>query len=710
VAEVTQAAIDEITFEVVRHKLQAITEEQATTLKAVSGSPVVTEASDFNNGIYLADGSIVTMGPQVLFHAGTMSTVIRSIIRECSENPGIEPGDMFVLNDPYRGAIHQPDVSIVAPVFVGGRQVAWAGSCAHQLDMGGMNFGSWGIGATQIQQEAMLLPGIKLIERGKLRQDLWRMIMGMSRLPELLGLDLKAMIAANTVAAQRITLLMDRYGIDTVETIMGREIDALETQLRNRLLRLPNGMFRARDYLEHDGHSDVLYEICLAVEKQDDQLRFDFTGSSPEAPGFINCTMSGLRGAVLTALFPILAPNIRWNEGLLRPISIDAPEGSICNASFPAPTSAGTISAAWVAQNVAAAALSRLVACSGETIADGQAVTKGHMTVLTLAGQNRDGGPFGTFLLDSTAGGGGAFIDHDGLDGSGDYVVPRPAIANVESNEASGPFLYLFRAFVRDSGGPGRMRGGVGTAVAVTPYDTEALAAMMLGHGIEVPNSVGLFGGRPGSCGRNFLRRALGEASVIVASISSLAELDSYSITDLGPKPGNLVVRKGDVIGYTFQGGGGYGDPLRRDVQRVAEDVRAGHVSVDRARSDYGVVIRRGDVDSAATEYQRRAIRSDRLGGSPASELAHESHGLPEIRAERGRFVTLAGYDLGPTNGNWKASARLRNVNAGDYGSLIRLHPDLEIREFSCPISGALLEVEIVRKNESSLVTIELSG
>ncbi|MEA2466632.1 MAG: N-methylhydantoinase, partial [Thermoleophilaceae bacterium] len=137
------AGVDPITFEVVRNKLRAITEEQAITLKSVSGSPVVIYANDFNVGLYKADGAIAMMGQQVLLHAGTMSTVIRSVIAESSEQPGINEGDMFILNDPYRGAVHQPDVSIVAPIFHEGRLVAWAGSCAHQLDIGGMSFGSW---------------------------------------------------------------------------------------------------------------------------------------------------------------------------------------------------------------------------------------------------------------------------------------------------------------------------------------------------------------------------------------------------------------------------------------------------------------------------------------------------------------------------------------------------------------------------------------
>jgi N-methylhydantoinase B len=396
------AKIDPITFEVIRNKLQAITEEQAITLKAVSGSPVVTEATDFNNGLYLNDGSIVTMGPQVIFHTGTMSTVIRSIIENFSENPGIKEGDMFILNDPYRGAIHQPDVSIVAPVFYQGRQVAWAGSCAHQLDVGGMSFGSWAIGGTEIQQEAMLLPGVKLVEGGVLRQDLWQMIMGMTRLPHVLGLDLKAMIAANNVAARRLVELMDRYGADTVRMVMIEEINTSERQIRQTLSKLPDGVFRARDYIEHDGNSDILYQVCVTATKKGDSLTLDMTGTSPQAPGFINCTASGMRGAAMTGLLPILAPNIRWNEGVIRAVRFVAPDGILCNASWPAPISAGTISAAWIVQNVVVAALSRMVACSPAYASEGQAVTKGHMMVMTLAGRDRDGGPFGTFLLDST--------------------------------------------------------------------------------------------------------------------------------------------------------------------------------------------------------------------------------------------------------------------------------------------------------------------
>ncbi|MBN9085094.1 MAG: hypothetical protein BGP06_19415 [Rhizobiales bacterium 65-9] len=695
--------IDPITFEVVRNKLAAITEEQAITLKSVSGSPVVTEATDFNNGIYLPDGSIVTMGPQVIFHTGTMSTVIRSIIDNFSENPGIREGDMFVLNDPYRGAIHQPDVSIVAPVFHEGRQVAWAGSCAHQLDVGGMSFGSWAIGATEIQQEAMLLPGIKLVEGGVLRQDLWQMIMGMTRLPHVLGLDLKAMIAANNVASTRLQALMGKYGADVVSAIMAEEINSSERQMRQTLSELPDGVYRARDYIEHDGHENRLYEVVVTATKKGDRLTLDMTGTSPQAPGFINCTYSGMRGAALTGLLPILAPTIRWNEGVLRTVDFVAPEGILCNASWPAPVSSGTISTAWIVQNVVVTALSRLVSCSPKHANEGQAVTKGHMMVMTLAGQDRDGSPFGTFLLDSTAGGGGAFPDHDGLDGSGDYCVPRPAIANVEANEANGPFLYLYRSFVPDTGGPGRMRGGAGTSLALAPYETDGLFAMMLGHGVEVPNSIGLFGGQPGSCGRNFIKRDAGDVATIAGLAGSADELAQAGVEDLGPKPGRMMLSGHDVLGYAFQGGGGYGDPLKRDPQAVLMDVRNGHVSMAAAERQYGVAIVDARLDPDATRVRRADIRARRLGRTPQREP-----GFRDLTIVGNRFVCGCGGDLGASSGNWKAEAVTRTIVSDSYGPHVRTHAELELREHLCGQCGSLLEIEVVRRDEPSLHTIAL--
>ncbi|MEZ5075934.1 MAG: hydantoinase B/oxoprolinase family protein [Solirubrobacterales bacterium] len=706
----TMPGFDPITFEVVRNKLSAIAEEQAITLKSVSGSPVVTEATDFNNGIYLADGSIVTMGPQVLFHTGTMSSVIENVISQFSENPGINPGDMFILNDPYRGAVHQPDVAIVAPLFDGERLIAWAGSCAHQLDVGGMSFGSWAVEAGEVQQEAMLLPGVKIVEAGEIREDIWQMIMGMTRLPMVLGLDLKAMIAANNVAGRRLEEVMDRYGGDLVLGVMEAEIEASERRFRSRLRELPDGVIRAVDFLEHDGHEDLLYEIRVAVRKHGDELCFDFEGSSAQAPGFINCTRSGLVGAVFTALLPILAPDIRWNHGILRPVEVLAPEGSIVNASWPAPVSSGTVSAVWVATNVSAAAVSRLAACSAATGSEAAAITKGSMMVLTLAGQDRDGGPFGTFVLDSTAGGGGAYADHDGISASGDYCVPRPSIANVESNEAGGPILYLYRRLLADTAGPGRHRGGATVGLALTPHDAESLDAMLISHGVEVPNSIGLFGGMEAACNDPLILR---QAEDSVGRVFDPEGLRDRGAEETGPKPGHFPLRAGDVFAYSFQGGGGFGDPLDRDPDAVLADVLDGLVGVESAGEQYGVVIAEGSVDLEATTAKRAEIRVRRLGKQPTADPPDDGGRSrpvgPYLNLDAdGRLRCRCGCDLGPATESWKAAAARRAVAPREHGPHLRLHPDLELREFACPDCATLLECEVGRRGEPDLHSIEL--
>jgi N-methylhydantoinase B len=717
-----KAAIDPITFEVIRHKLEAITEEQAITLKNVSGSPVVTEATDFNVGIYLADGAIVNMGPQVIFHAGTMSTVIYSIIENFSSNPGINEGDMFILNDPYRGAIHQPDVSIVMPIFHGGKRIAWTGSCAHELDTGGMTFGSWAFAATEVQQEAMLLPGVKLIEKGLLREDIWQMIMGMTRLPHVVGLDFKAMIAANNVAARRFHQLMQRYGAATVDAVMRTEIDTSEARLRERLKRIPDGVYRARDFLDHDGHANRLYQIEVAAIKKGDTLTLDMEGSSPQAPGFINCTRSGLRGALFTGLLPILAPDIRWNEGVLKPVTIKVPEANICNASWPTPVSGATVSTAWVVQNVAVAALSRMVAAVPDLVQEGQAVTKGQFSVLTMAGRDRDGGPFGMLLMDAMAGGGGAYCDHDGLDGSGDHSIPRPRIGNVESNEASGPFLYLFRSFIPDTEGAGTMRGGVTMGLAVTPHDADELHTMVVGHGVQVPNSIGQFGGMPGACAYHLLRTpSPASGGGKGGGIADLIEQNSHmhdlleagsSVQRFDSKPGHFALHRGDVLAYSFQGGGGYGDPIRRDPARVARDVANGFVTPHWASALYGVVLGDGVIDEKATQARRREIRSERLvGRAPKAEPpASNGHADPCPRIERDRFRCLCGCDLGPVNADWKPRALRRTLSPQACGPHVTLHAELELREFVCSDCGTLLEVEVARRGQESLAMIILGA
>ncbi|MCZ7665117.1 MAG: hydantoinase B/oxoprolinase family protein [Thermoleophilia bacterium] len=547
--------VDPITFEVVRHKLGAINEEQALTIRSISGSSIVTDVADFNTGIFGPEGEVVSMGWHVGFKSGCMSGIIRGLIERYGESPGIRDGDMFVLNDPYFGALHQQDVAVITPIFQDGVRVGWTGSDCHEIDVGGIGFGGFHLGVHEIQQEGLLLPGVKLVENGRIRQDVWDMIMGMVRLPTMVALDLKAMIAANSVAARRLLELIDRYGSYTVAEVMRMEVEASNRRFRKRMRSLPDGVFRAVDFLEHDGNENRLFKIALSLEKRGDRVVVDMTGTSAQADGSINCAFNGLRGAVLSGIMPILAPDIRWNEGIFSAVKIVAPEGSLVNASRPAPVSGATIGAMFLANQAMQAAASRLAACLAETAPNACSLGKAGVVGIAVRGRNRDGTPFGDAIGDLLAGGGGAYVDHDGLDPGADFNIPLPVIGNVERYESAAPYLMLFRRRVTDSGGAGRTRGGVGIEYAVTPHDTDALHVPIVGSGMGVPVS-GLMGGYEGCSNRLcYVDRRGHEGSPVgrVTGTESIADAGG-EVHLLGPKTRAFPLVPGDVLACACQG------------------------------------------------------------------------------------------------------------------------------------------------------------
>ena len=365
--------VDPITFEVIRHRLLAITDEQAAALAAVSGSPLVNEATDFNTGLYRAHGEVVTMGRTVMFHAASCSAMVKYVIEDCADDPGINPGDMFIVNHPYKGALHAPDFGILAPIFIDGERIGWTGVAAHQLDVGGMVFGGFASHADDARQEGMLVPPVKIVDGGRLRSDVWAMITGMSRLPVNLSLDLKGMVAANNVGVKRLLETIDQYGRDVVLAVMDGVIELSETKLKSRLRLLPDGKFRAQRFLDHDGKQNKLYRVHVTLTKDGDKLSFDFTGSSPQAPGFVNTTETGLKAGVLAALLPILGYDIPWNDGLFRSVEVISTPGSIVAAQFPAPVSQGPLGTMWLVEVTATEALSKLMASSREFMREGQA-------------------------------------------------------------------------------------------------------------------------------------------------------------------------------------------------------------------------------------------------------------------------------------------------------------------------------------------------
>ncbi|RBY79854.1 hydantoinase B/oxoprolinase family protein [Geodermatophilus sp. TF02-6] len=696
------ASMDPVVRQVVRSRLIAITDQMRLALQSVSGSPTVTEASDFFTGIYLPDGSFVTMGHQVTFEAPPVGALIRHLL---SNGTRLKDGDRIIGNDPFVGALHQNDVQMCAPLIVDGELLGWAGVMAHETDLGGMDFASWSPKATEVFQEGLRIPAVKLVDGGELREDVLEMILTASRLPAQVGLDIRAFIATLNVAAERLTELSQRYGKPTVLSVMHAMVDDAEALVRARLRELPDGVVHTRDFLEHDGHSDVLYAIDCVLTKRGDSLHFDFSGSSGQAQGFVNCSRAGLAGGVAGAVIPTLGFGIPWNEGMLRPVEIAAPDGLVCTAVPPAPVGSATVEAVWTVSNVVSAALNRLLLASPRYAHRAQAVNSGTMATFNLSGRDRHGQVFGLHLMDPLAGGFGAFADHDGQNAAGPINAPCPSIADVEVNEQKNPLFYAYRRLAPDTGGAGRRRGGLGAEVGLTVSVPQAEALVMT-HGAEVPNSAGIGGGLPGGL------------------ISQRFTVSGGSPTELGPKPGSFPITPDDLFEVTWQGGGGLGDPLDRDPGDVLADVRYGVVSAVSAVETYGVVLdESGDeVDAVATAAARRSIRAARLGVDAGSvpDPSPVTDGPVDGRVRLAdRLVVAPGgfgqWEVRTTDGavlsrgstRWRDGAHRFELSlppaAGDT-----LHPDLTVTGWACPATGALLAVDVHLRDEEPFSDLDL--
>src|SRR5258708_18212895 len=277
------------------------------------------------------------------------------------------------------------------------------------------------------------------------------MILTASRLPDQLGLDIRAFLAAINGARSGCAETGQRYGADVVTQAMHRMIESSEAKMRARLRELPDGEFHAADFLEHDGHTNALYKIDVTLKKEGDRITLDFSGSSKQAPGFVNSTRAGLRGGVAGGVLPILAYDMQWNQGALTPVEIVAPDGLICTAQFPAPVGAATVEAIWVVCNATTLALNKLLATSAKYRHRAQAITDGCMATFNLGGVNQYGEPFGLHLMDPICGGGGAFASKDGVDAGGPIVSPVSSVADVERHEQGAPLFYLHRRAARGS-------------------------------------------------------------------------------------------------------------------------------------------------------------------------------------------------------------------------------------------------------------------
>ena len=615
----TPTDLDPFTFEVLRHRLWTVNAEGAMAMQRVSGSPLATEGFDMNTSILSAAGEVVFVGPYLLTGPMGQGMIVRWILREYAEEPGIAPGEMFLCNDPYVGAAHQNCVTVVAPIHIQDELLAWAGATLHVVDVGGPTAGQVGIGARSIFDEAPVIPPLRIVRAGRVQADAEASYLRRSRTPELNALDLRAEIAALNTIAEGVRRAATEFGIDAVRATLATEIDRAEAHMRRRLRQLPDGEARRIAYVDraHDGMVEQ-YAVVVDLRKRGESLALDFRSSSPQAPAVVNCTRSGLMSGVLVGLLTTLVWDGPWCPAAIeRVIEVRSEPGTVVDAAWPAGCSMATMASGFAATTTTALAVGDLLARDPRFGDHTMAAWAGAVGSVDVFGQDGAGRPFGTVLLDTMASGTGATAAHDGIDTGGFIRSLSCVIANVEHIEAQFPLLYLYRRQEPDTGGPGRLRGGVGVGFALVPHGVDRIATVSPHFsGTLEPESLGLAGGLPGGTNAAFVVR---DGSVRHAFRSGRAPAAPGELAGRARRlPGVAEVPLGgdDALVVVATGGGGFGDAIEREPELVAQDVRAGLVSRRAGREMYGVILdRRGRVRAAATVARRDAIRVARLRG-----------------------------------------------------------------------------------------------
>lgn len=607
--------MDPITFSIIRHRLYRVVDEAVITLKHVSGSAITNEGHDLMVSLYRADGSLLMGGVGFLHHLTSAAEACKAIIRRFKGQ--IHEGDVYLLNDPYTAALHTSDIYLVAPIHHEGELIAWSACFVHVYDIGAMNPGGFSPDSQDIYTEGISSPGLKLVDRGEMRQDVLDTLLNMVRSPEMVMLDMRSMIACNNVARDRMLALIKKYGHATVDEACRTLIEQSEQLLRARLKELPNGEWQSRQYMDVKGQT---HKVVLKMTKQDDELVFDFTGSSPQSPFAINCTKWASLGGLFAPLFPLLCYDITWNEGVIRPIKMIAPEGSVVNCTRPAPISVATVGAIQSVNNAACATIGKMLAASEKYRNEATAVWHANHFAIFMFGRNQRGGEAIGILTETFAGAGGARAFADGVDVGGEIPNPISRMANVETMENIFPLRYLFRRRLIDSGGPGEMRGGTGMELALVPHDAPdgGLHYVVSGKGAKYSMSEGLAGGYPGAPNKYVW--------VHNNELDSNRNMDPSFAQRLEDMPGRqediswgvFPLMHKDVLYVGWNGGGGYGDPLDRDAEAVRTDVAANVVSANAARDVYGVVLTNDAVDAKATDILRKRLRAVRMNRQAA--------------------------------------------------------------------------------------------
>lgn len=567
---------DPVTLSVVRGALEQITDEMDLHLIRAALSPIISETNDCAHGLYDAEtGETIAQGSYGLpLFLASMQWTVQRVIAVAKEQGGFRDGDLWIVNDPYISGTHLNDVVLVKPVFVDGKPFGLFANTGHWMDMGGSVPGGWAPSATEIHQEGIIIPPMKLCDQGRFNDGVLTLIKANVRLPRQLEGDLTAMMNVFTVGARGLDNLIERYGVETLQECITEILDRSERQMRSYIAEIPDGSYRFEDWFDNDGVEDRPLKVVVTLKVEGDSILMDFTGTEEKARGPMNISDSTTMSMCLVAIKHVF-PDVPVNGGAFRPIGFHIPRPSILSAQYPVPVGGTTD----VTQRVVDVVFGALAQAIPEQV---PAAPFGTTGVLTITGNRPETGGYFVAVYPYPGGYGGS-LESDGLvNGTPPGSMAR--FMSVEMSEHRYPVRFEYLAIREESGGAGEHRGGCGTA-----YGIEALAdctISILGDRVDY-SPFGIGGG--GEAQSNEVRLVI-DGKEVVPPFRSKAE--------------KLPLHAGDKVRLASPGGGGYGDPRKRDPQAVEADLNNGVINEDQAVSIYGATIAERDVRNGRTFYR----------------------------------------------------------------------------------------------------------
>src|SRR5580698_9404717 len=557
--------LDPVTLTVIQNGLIQVCNEMDLAFVRSAFSPVISEGMDRSDGIYDAhDGALIAQGELGLpVFVGTMQFSTRAVIERVKSHYAgkVDPGDVFVVNDPYLGGTHLMDVRFVKPFFYKGELFAWLANTGHWPDVGGMVPGGFSASATEVEQEGLRLPPVKFWKKGVMDQEILSIILSNIRIADQRIGDIKAQAAALTTGEVRLTALIDRYGADVVRQAIAEMRNRAERQMRAKIAAIPDGVYEGTSQIDSDGVVDQPLTIRMKITKKGEELLFDMTGSSPPCRGPMNSVIATTRSAIYLAIKHIF-PEVPINAGTFAPLKIIDPVGTFLYARYPSPVSG---CAAEVSQRIAEAVFLALAPAAPELLFAAPAGTSGN---LAIGGRDpKTGKGYVMYLV--TGGGYGGSNEIDGMS-NGCSTIGISKTPPIELLEQRFPVLFEEFALAEGTGGAGRQRGGFGVRYKISLRRGEARASFVMDHGRVGPP--GVFGGSPG------------HPNKIEIEINGRKSVPVHLSKDQ-----DITLKQGDSVTVRTPGGGGFGEPAERARELLSRDLRRGYYTSQHIAESFGI-------------------------------------------------------------------------------------------------------------------------